>query len=165
MYSEDQWFRSAQRGAPCRGRELGGAAVAITCERERRPTDALGTMRLNSHQVPSNGLRMPLCQAFFMHCLLLCSGLSVAAHIARQAGGRLYPSPKAEGDTIEPVVSNFTPFRGAEASGWFRRGVRLADDEKGLVRRPTSPRKTGKGDVAGNTGALAADGRRTRRAA
>ncbi|HOP16671.1 MAG: TIGR04211 family SH3 domain-containing protein [Gammaproteobacteria bacterium] len=88
-------------------------------------------MRLEFHQVPSNGLRMPLAKRFLCIVLLLCSGLSVAAHITDKLVVGLYPSPKAEGVPLN-LLSSGTPLEVLKRQDGFAE-VRLADDSKGWI--------------------------------
>lgn len=88
-------------------------------------------MRLEFHQVPSNGLRMPFAKRFLCIVLLLCSGLSVAAHITDKLVVGLYPSPKAEGVPLN-LLSSGTPLEVLKRQDGFAE-VRLADDSKGWI--------------------------------
>ena len=74
---------------------------------------------------------MPVAKYFLYIVLLLCSGLTAAAHITDKLVVGLYPSPKAEG-VPSNLLSSGTPLEVLKRQDGFAE-VRLADDSTGWI--------------------------------
>lgn len=74
---------------------------------------------------------MPVAKSFLCIVLLLCSGLTAAAHITDKLVVGLYPSPKAEG-VPSNLLSSGTPLEVLKRQDGFAE-VRLADDSTGWI--------------------------------